>query len=108
MKLIIAIVQNKDAGKLRTKFVENNIMATKLASSGSFLKTGNVTYLLAVQETEVEKVLEIIKENCSTRQQYVSPTSVLGIDTNDHSAPYEVQVGGATVMILPIEAFHQF
>lgn len=36
MKLIYAIVQNKDAGRLSKKFNENNVRATKLASTGGF------------------------------------------------------------------------
>ncbi len=40
MKLILAIVQDKDSNRLANEFVDANIRATKL-SSGGFLKAGN-------------------------------------------------------------------
>ncbi|WP_201331485.1 cyclic-di-AMP receptor, partial [Lactobacillus nasalidis] len=41
MKLIIAIVQSEDAKRLQAAFVDNNVGATKLASTGGFLREGN-------------------------------------------------------------------
>ena len=45
MKMIMAIVQPKDAGKLRDAFIDNNIGATKLSSTGGFLRAVSYTHL---------------------------------------------------------------
>ena len=44
MKMIMAIVQPKDAGKLRDAFIDNNIGATKLSSTGGFLRRQHHLY----------------------------------------------------------------
>ncbi|APR08151.1 hypothetical protein FAM21834_01980 [Lentilactobacillus parabuchneri] len=108
MKLVIAIVQDKDANKLRSVFVAHNIIATRFSTTGSFLRAGNTTYLVAVDDDKVDLTLKLIKETCSARQQFMTPPVSLNGDTAEHTFPIEVQVGGATVMILPIEAFKQF
>jgi uncharacterized protein YaaQ len=38
----------------------------------------------------------------------MTPPVSLNGDTAEHTFPIEVQVGGATVMVLPIDQFHQF
>ena len=41
MKLIIAIIQDKDTGKLVMELSKNEFRSTKLASTGGFLGGGN-------------------------------------------------------------------
>ncbi|WP_283678055.1 cyclic-di-AMP receptor [Lentilactobacillus sp. Marseille-Q4993] len=108
MKLVIAIVQDKDANKLRSVFVAHDIIATRFSTTGSFLRAGNTTYLVGVDDDKVDLTLQLIKETCSSRQQFMTPPVSLSGDTSEHTFPIEVQVGGATVMVLPIESFHQF
>ena len=45
MKLVLAIVQDKDADTLAKEFIQNDVRATKLATSGGFLRAGNTTFL---------------------------------------------------------------
>ncbi len=109
MKMIIAVVQDKDSNKLSAALVENNFRATKLASTGSFLKSGNTTFLIGTEEIRINKLLEIIKDNCQSREQLVAPISPMGGNADSYVPyPVEIQVGGATVFVLPIEQFHQF
>ena len=109
MKMVVAIVQDKDANRLSTALVEHNFRATKLASTGGFLKSGNTTFLIGTKDYRVEKALQVIKDHCQSREQHVIPTTPLGGYTDSY-VPYTVhiQVGGATVFVLPIEQFHQF
>jgi len=109
MKLIIAIVQNQDSRRLSDEFVENGIRATKLSSTGGFLRAGNTTFLIGVQDRKVDSVLELIKENCSTRSQtMMSPPSYDFTLETDLNYPVDVEVGGATLFVLPIDQFLQF
>ena len=56
MKLIIAVVQDKDAPRLMQSLIQANLSATKLASTGGFLREGNSTVLIGVDDADVEKV----------------------------------------------------
>ena len=107
MKLVNAIVQDKDATKLANAFVKAKIQATRLATSGGFLRSGNTTFIIAIDEDRVEVVLQIIKDISQKRKQFmVPPISVEGERTG--AFPVEVEVGGATVFTQTIDDFYQF
>ncbi|WP_054951072.1 cyclic-di-AMP receptor [Numidum massiliense] len=109
MKLIIAVVQDKDSNRLLNALVQEEYRATKLASTGGFLKAGNTTFLIGVEDEKIPRLMAIIKENCKARQQLVTPVSPLGGNAESYVPyPVEVQVGGATVFVLPVEQFAQF
>lgn len=109
MKLVIAVVQDQDSNRLSNALTKNNFRATKLASTGGFLRSGNTTFLIGTENERVEKLLEVIRDNCRSREQMVTPVSPMGGNADSYIPyPVEVEVGGATVFVLPIEAFHHF
>ncbi|MDQ0300934.1 uncharacterized protein YaaQ [Salibacterium salarium] len=109
MKLIVAVVQDKDSNRLSNALVEQDYRATKLASTGGFLRAGNTTFLIGVEDNHVQSVLDIIQDNCKTRDQLVAPVSPMGGNADSYVPyPVEVQVGGATVFIMQVEQFEQF
>jgi uncharacterized protein YaaQ len=109
MKMIIAVVQDKDSSRLQDALVEKNYRATKLATTGGFLKAGNTTFMIGVEDAQIDDVMEIIRENCKSRNQMVAPVSPMGGNADAYVPyPVEVEVGGATVFVLPVESFQQF
>jgi uncharacterized protein YaaQ len=50
MKLIIAIVHDDDAMELISSLTESGFSVTKLATTGGFLKAGNTTLLIGIEE----------------------------------------------------------
>jgi uncharacterized protein YaaQ len=44
--------------------VEAGFRVTRIASTGGFLRHGNVTLLIGVEEEEIQRVCDIIEENC--------------------------------------------
>jgi len=109
MKLIMAIVQDKDSNRLANEFIDANIRATKLSSTGGFLKAGNSAFIIGIEDDRVQDALELIKKTCQSRKQYVSTPMSLDISL-DGQVPYpvEVEVGGATVFVLTVDGFHQY
>ena len=108
MKLVVAIVHHEDAAPLVDALLDRDYRATRLHSSGGFLKQSNATVILAVEEEQVEEVLEIVRENCHARTQIVNPMPPI-MEPGEFFMPYplEVEVGGATVMVLPVERFER-
>jgi len=109
VKLIIAVVQDKDSNRLINALSDENFQTTKLATTGGFLKEGNTTLMIGCQDEHIDEALKIIKENCSQREQMVAPISPMGGNADSYiPKPVKVEVGGATVFILPIESFYRF
>lgn len=109
MKLLVAVVQDKDSNRLSNALVEANFQATRLASTGGFLKAGSTTFLIGVEDEQVDDVKMVIQENCKTREQLVAPVSPMGGNADSYVPyPVEVQVGGATVFQLNVEEFEKY
>ena len=108
MKLVVAIVHSEDAGVLVDALLEHEFRATKLQSSGGFLKQSNATVMLGVEDGEVDEVLGIVRENCHSRTQIVYPMPPI-MEPGEFFMPYplEVEVGGATVFVMPVERFER-
>lgn len=109
MKLVLAIVQDQDSQRLANKFIDANVRATKLSTTGGFLKSGNTTFIVGIEDERVDDVLKLIKETCEAREQYLTAPVNLDASIDTYmTRPIEVQVGGATVFVLPVEGFYRY
>jgi uncharacterized protein YaaQ len=108
VKLIVAIVHNDDAGTLVDALLDRDFRATRLHGSGGFLRQSNATIIVGVDEDQVEPVLEIVRATCVSRSQVVNPMPPI-MEPGEFFMPYplEVEVGGATVFVLPVERFER-
>ena len=108
MKLVTAIVQDEDAGKLLNALVKAGFRATRFQSHGGFLRARNSTILLGVEDVRLDAALRIIHENCRTRTRAVSPLPpVMEPGEFFMPQPVEVQVGGATVFVTNVEHYER-
>lgn len=106
MKLVIAIVNDEDALDLLDELTDKEFRVTKLASTGGFLRSGNTTMMIGVDDEQVKDVLGIIEETCKTRHQIVSNPSPLSTTTGVYVPyPVDIEVGGATVFVVDVENF---
>ena len=64
MKMIFAVIRDKDSYAAIGALSEKNIGVTKLASSGGFLREGNTTLMIGVEDSRVEEVMGILRELC--------------------------------------------
>jgi len=107
MKLIIAVVQDQDVHELTEEVTRNGFRLTKLASTGGFLRKGNTTLLIGVNEEKLNDALQIIKSVCKIRDMVTSLTTIGLLDDMESTYPYEIKVGGATIFVLNIEKFER-
>lgn len=109
MKLLITIVHDRDKNKIADTLLKSNFRFTKIASTGGFLRDGNVTFLIGVEEDRVEELVGIIKESCKSREQYMSmmppDTGVVGAFAPN---PMKVVVGGAVIFMVDVDRFEHF
>ena len=108
MKLIIAIVQDEDASRLVNQLMKNGYGVTKLATTGGFLRAGNTTLLIGVDDEKLKAVMDIIEHVCKSRKQMTTTPSTMGAMGGMPGAasyPVEVTVGGATVFVLTVDQF---
>ena len=109
MKLLISVVNSDDAHPLIDALMRDGHRATMISTTGGFLREGNATLLIGVEDENVSAVLEVIKASCHTRTQYVNPLPPM-VESGElyMPTPIEVRVGGAVVFMLNVERFEKF
>ncbi len=110
MKLVLAIVQDDDAMDLIEELTDKNFRVTKLSTTGGFLKSGNTTLMMGVEEEAVKDVVKVIEDVCKRRKETVSaptPTTIGSGSGMYMPYPIEVEVGGATVFVLDVDQFYK-
>lgn len=105
MKMVHAIVNKEDAAGLAEVLLERGYASTLIGTTGGFLSKGNSTFLVGVEEKEIEALLSLIQENCKTRTRKVYPVPEGELSM---AQLVEVEVGGAVVFVLDAERFGRF
>src|SRR6266508_3459336 len=106
-QLILAIVQDEDAGPVIEALTGEGFRATRINTVGGFLRKGNATILVGVERDRLHRALLIIRDNCETRTEYFVPTAPGEVGEPYPLDPIQVQVGGATVFVLDCERFER-
>ncbi len=106
MKLILAIVGNDDSAMVSSGLTREGFSVTKLSTTGGFLKAGNTTFIVGVEDNKVNRVIEVIREYSSKRSQLVPNTTSMDVGMYT-SFPVEITVGGATVFVLDVEQYEK-
>ena len=106
MKLIIAIVQDEDSSRLIGQLMNDGFGVTKLATTGGFLRAGNTTLLVGVEDDRFQEAMDLIEKVCKIRKQIApSPASMVGMPRSYTPYPIGVVVGGATIFVLTVDQF---
>ena len=109
MKLIIAIVQDEDSSRLVSNLMSEGFSVTKLATTGGFLRSGNTTLLLGIDDNKFDSAMKIIERVCKSRKQIASSPVTMGGSAGMYAPyPIEVTVGGATVFVLSVDQFVKY
>jgi uncharacterized protein YaaQ len=109
MQLLIAIVQDEDAGTLSRRLNEAGFRHTHISSTGGFLARGNVTILAGVHDEEVNALVNVVRTTCRSRAAFINAfpyaPNLVATGTPAAVMPLEVSVGGATIFSLPVRRF---
>jgi uncharacterized protein YaaQ len=70
MKLMFIIVPNDDVDGIVQLLVDNQFRVTRVASTGGFLRRGNVTLMLGVEEGMVQPVIDLLRKECVPAPEY--------------------------------------
>jgi uncharacterized protein YaaQ len=106
-KLLIVIASDSDADSLIQKLVQRGYPATKVSSTGGFLRRGNATIFSGVDAEDVDNVIAIIRSECQARTEFL-PAQALPFPESIYPAePVEVRTGGAIVFVVGVERFER-
>ncbi|MDR2571336.1 MAG: cyclic-di-AMP receptor [Oscillospiraceae bacterium] len=106
MKMILAVIDKDDSSGVISNLSKEGFRVTTLSTTGGFLRAGNVTILVGVEDEKTQDVISIIKEHSRSRSRQMP-----ALTGNEASfiAPMavEVSVGGATIFVMNVEQFEK-
>lgn len=107
MKLVLAIVNNDDSSAVSASLTKEGYFITKLSTTGGFLMAGNTTLLIGAEDSDIDKIKEIIQKHSSTRVKSAKTDSSLGRGLGAADVDVKAAVKGATVFVLDVESFEK-
>lgn len=107
MKLIVAIVQDYDCDRLLTAITDAGLRATRIASTGGFLRTGNTTVLLGIADDQIASTVRLIRATCQSRVERSPESAVAELAEWNTAGIAEVTIGGAVVFVTNVSRFER-
>ena len=105
MKLVTAIIQDRDIRQVTDSLIGQGFQVTQNQTMGAFLQEKNATLFTAVDDDQVETVISIIEENSKTRTQIATPIIDIALVNTFETGATEIEIGGATIFVQNIEQF---
>lgn len=87
MKLLMVVVRDSDDERVVQEIVKQGYRVTRVASTGGFLRRGNVTLLAGVEDDQVQAVVDILQQVCGPAETGQHRATVFVVDM-----PYYTQV----------------
>jgi uncharacterized protein YaaQ len=102
-RMMTAIIQDQDFDNTQDALSAAGFKVTRLASTGGFLGIRNDTLLIGFSVGQGEQILNILRETCRRRVEYMA--------TPLEGAPFQmplttpVTIGGAVIFIMDVERY---
>ena len=81
--------------------------ATKVSSTGGFLRRGNATIFSGVDAGDVDTVIALIRSECEARTEFLPAQALPFPESILPSEPVEVRTGGAIIFVVSVERFEK-
>lgn len=109
MKLIFAVVHDKDVDKIINAFNKNNLSITKVCSTGGFLKSGNTTLIAGLEDDKLQRAIDIIENNSEGRRETIRYSAHKGkVSDSGEDNLEKISLAKATIFITEVERYIKF
>jgi uncharacterized protein YaaQ len=71
VKLVLSITRDEDATRLIDALVDHEYRATRINTAGGFLKKGNSTVVVGVEDDRVDDILGLIRQTTEHANVFV-------------------------------------
>ena len=106
MKLVVAVIHDRDQKRTTDALRHAGFRFTKIGSTGGFLREGNTTLMIGVDDERLPELKKLIQHTCRTRTRLVAANVPVGEQNEGVAAdPVEVPVGGAVLFVMQVAEF---
>jgi uncharacterized protein YaaQ len=80
MKLMFVVLRDSDGENGVQALVGAGYRVTRVASTGGFLRRGNLTLMLGIEDDRVDSVMEVLRAVCSPAEEGQHRATVFVVD----------------------------
>jgi uncharacterized protein YaaQ len=80
MKLLFIILRDTDGDKVIQAMVSQGFRVTRVASTGGFLRHGNLTLMCGVEDEKIPDVMTLLRKSCAPAEKDRNRATVFGVD----------------------------
>ena len=84
MKLIIAIIRDADTDSVSHALTAADLRVTQVASTGGFLRRGNTTLLIGLEDEQTPLALDIIRDNLGPAEPNAHRATVFVVNVDQY------------------------
>ncbi len=107
VKLVLAIINDYDVDRVLRSLTSAGLSVTRIASAGGFLRTGNVTIMVGVEDAELDQCLDLLA-HAGARRVVASPQDpTLDYEDIGGHGIAAVSLGGMSVFVLKVERYER-
>ncbi len=105
MKLVVAVIHDVDADPLFRSLAAASMRATRIGSSGGYLRNANATVFIGIEDERLRECIAIVDRICRRRVHRVPSGSVPEFADIELESIAPVQQGGGVLFVMPVERF---
>jgi uncharacterized protein YaaQ len=80
MKLMFVVIRDKDNDNVIRALIENDYRVTRVASTGGFLRRGNVTLMIGVDDAKIQAVIDLLHLACCPPEESHHRATIFVVD----------------------------
>jgi uncharacterized protein YaaQ len=84
MKMIVALMKDEDTDNVTQAMAEVGLCVTRIASTGGFLRQGQSTLMIGVEEDLVDQTIQMINDNIAYTVEPVLKRATLFVLNVEH------------------------
>ncbi len=107
MKLVLAVIQDYDTDAFLNAISAHGLMATRVASAGGFLRAGNTTVFMGVEDDQVQLVKQLLHRHCRLREDSGSIHELGFLDDADIEHVCASRLGGGVAFVARVTHFEK-
>lgn len=105
MKLVVAIIQDYDTDAFLKAVSAYGLRATRIASAGGFLRAGNTTVLMGVEDDQVPTVTKLLLQHCRARDVSIDALAEIWEGEIENICP--TRLGGGVAFVARVAHFER-
>jgi uncharacterized protein YaaQ len=80
MKLMIAVIRDIDDTPVLGRLAEKGYRVTRVASTGGFMRKGNVTLIIGMPDEKVDEVIHLFSDTCCPPESGSKRATIFVVD----------------------------